>query len=188
MARLRSPEKRSAILDAAVHEIALTGLSAPTSRIAHRAGVAEGTLFTYFSNKEELLNELYFELKMEVYAQLNTSFPHDLSLERQARHIWVTYLDWAIAYPDKRTVSVQLNLSNLIKPESRERTAIEREAVDRTFSGLGQSSGLVKLPTGFAASTMAAMQEVILDCIGKQPERRNELIEAGFGIFWRAIK
>jgi len=62
MARVKSPEKRSAILEVAVHEIADTGLGAPTAKIAQRAGIAAGTLFTYFSNKEELLNELYLEL------------------------------------------------------------------------------------------------------------------------------
>ena len=35
---------------------------APTSAIAAAAGVAEGTLFTYFKTKDELLNELYREL------------------------------------------------------------------------------------------------------------------------------
>ena len=54
MARLRSSEKRRAILQAAVYEIAEAGLGAPTSKIARRAGVAEGTLFIYFPNKEEL--------------------------------------------------------------------------------------------------------------------------------------
>ena len=67
MARVRSPEKRSAILQAAVHEIAKVGLGAPTAKIARRAGVAAGTLFTYFANKEELLNELYLELTGERY-------------------------------------------------------------------------------------------------------------------------
>jgi AcrR family transcriptional regulator len=67
MARVRSPEKRSAILQAAMHEIAEGGLGAPTAKIARRAGVAAGTLFLYFANKEELLNELYLEPKGEAY-------------------------------------------------------------------------------------------------------------------------
>jgi AcrR family transcriptional regulator len=50
-----------------VHEIAETDLSASTAKIAGRAGVATGTLFTYFANKKELLNELYFELKLDAY-------------------------------------------------------------------------------------------------------------------------
>src|SRR5713101_7446452 len=137
MARVRSPEKRSAILQAAVHEIAEVGLGAPTAKIAKRAGIATGTLFTYFANKEELLNELYLELKLEVYTRINANFPHKASLERRARHVWSSFLDWAIEFPEKRKVSAQLNLSGLITPETRKRTAAERGAIDATFSELG---------------------------------------------------
>ena len=52
MARPKDPEKHRAILDAAVEEIAETGLGAPTAKIAKRAGIAEGTLFTYFATKK----------------------------------------------------------------------------------------------------------------------------------------
>jgi AcrR family transcriptional regulator len=87
MARIKSPEKRSAILQAAVREIAEVGLGAPTAKIARRAGLATGTLFTYFANKEKLLNELYLELKIEVYRRVNTNFPRKANLERRARKI-----------------------------------------------------------------------------------------------------
>jgi AcrR family transcriptional regulator len=86
-ARIKSPEKRSAILQAAVREIAEVGLGAPTAKIARRAGLATGTLFTYFANKEKLLNELYLELKIEVYRRVNTNFPRKANLERRARKI-----------------------------------------------------------------------------------------------------
>src|ERR1700737_5001846 len=107
MARLRSPEKRTAILQAAVHEIAEVGLGAPTAKIARRAGVAAGTLFTYFANKEELLNQLYLELKGEVYTRVNANFPLKGSLERRARHIWSSFLDWATEFTESGKVSVQ---------------------------------------------------------------------------------
>lgn len=82
-----------------MHEIAEVGLGAPTAKIARRAGVAAGTLFTYFANKEELLNELYLELKGEVYTRVNANFPHRGSLERCARHLWSSFLVWAIEFP-----------------------------------------------------------------------------------------
>jgi AcrR family transcriptional regulator len=86
MARIKGPEKRSAILQA-VREIAEVGLGAPTAKIARRAGAAAGTLFTYFANKEKLLNELYLKLKTEVYRRVNTNFPRKANLERRARHV-----------------------------------------------------------------------------------------------------
>ena len=126
MARSKSPEKRNAILQAAVREIAEAGLGAPTAKIARRAGLAAGTLFTYFANKEKLLNELYLELKIEVYRRVDTNFPRKANLERRARHVWSSLLDWAIEFPDKRKVSAQLNVSDLITPETRMRAAAER--------------------------------------------------------------
>jgi AcrR family transcriptional regulator len=188
MARARSPEKRSAILEAAAHEIAETGLGAPTAKIAKRAGVAEGTLFTYFANKEELLNELYLELKIEVYGRVNADFPQRAALKRRARHLWACFLDWAIEFPQKRKASVQLNLSDLITSETRARTLAERGAIDAIFSDLGRRGTLRGLPPGFAAATMSAMQEATMDFVGKQPKQRAALIERAFEVFWRAVK
>jgi AcrR family transcriptional regulator len=188
MARVRSPEKRTAILQAAVHEIAEAGLGAPTAKIARRAGIAAGTLFTYFANKEELLNELYLELKGEVYARLNTDFPYKGSLERRTRHIWTSVLNWAIEFPEKRKVSAQLNLSDVITPETRIRTAAQRDTIDTTLSELGTRGVLRGLPAGFAAATMAAMQEATTEFIAKQPKQREQLIERGFQVFWRASR
>jgi AcrR family transcriptional regulator len=188
MARVRSPEKRSAILRAAVHEIAEVGLGAPTAKIARRAGVAAGTLFTYFANKEELLNELYLELKGEVYTRVDANFPHKGSLERRARHLWSSFLVWAIEFPEKRKVSVQLNVSDLITPETRRRTAAARGIIDGTLSELGTRGALRGLPVGFAAATMTAMQEATMEFIAKQPKRHEELMERAFQVFWRALR
>ena len=57
MARPRSGEKRNAIITAAIKIIAAQGLSAPTAMIAKEAGVSNGTLFTYFGTKADLLNQ-----------------------------------------------------------------------------------------------------------------------------------
>lgn len=188
MARVRSPEKRTAILLAAVHEIAEVGLVASTANIARRADVAAGTLFTYFASKEELLNELYLELKTEVYARVNADFPYKGSLEARAHHIWASYLDWAIESPKKRKVSVQLNVSDVISAETRRKTAGERELVESTLGELAARRALRGLPVGFAASTMAAMQDATLEFIAKHPRQRKELIERAFQVFWRAVR
>jgi AcrR family transcriptional regulator len=187
MARVRSPEKRTAIFQAAVHEIAEVGLGAPTAKIARRAGVAAGTLFTYFANKEELLNQLYLELKGEVYTRLNANFPHQGSLERRARHIGSSFLDWAIEFPESK-VSLQLNVSDRITPETRMRAAAQRGTIGGTLSELGTRGALRGLPAGFAAATMAAMQEATMEFIAKQPKQREELIERAFQVFWRAVR
>ena len=188
MARARSPDKRIAILRAAVQEIAETGLGASTAKIAGRAGVATGTLFTYFANKKELLNELYFELKLEAYTKINSNFPKKAGLERRARHVWSGFLDWSIEFPEKRKVSAQLNVSDVIMPETRVRTAAARRNIDATLRELGSRSALRGLPEGFAAAMMAALQEATMDFITKQPKQRKELTRRAFQVFWRALR
>jgi AcrR family transcriptional regulator len=188
MARARSPEKRTAILEAAIAEIAEVGLSATTARIAERAGIATGTLFTYFANKEDLFNELYVELKGEVIARVNETFPHAASLEARARHVWRTYLAWWIESPDRRKVSVLLNLSNLVTPKTRKRTMPSRNAIDKLLADLETRTGLKDMPPGYAPALMSAMQEATMDFMVKDPKRREDLIENAFQIFWRAVR
>jgi hypothetical protein len=57
MTRPRSGDKRNAILAAATDIIAEQGVSAPTAKIARAAGVADGSLFTNFPDKDDLLNQ-----------------------------------------------------------------------------------------------------------------------------------
>jgi len=78
LARPKSEDKRNAILDAATRLFAERGLTAaPTSEISKQAGVAEGTLFTYFETKDDLINALYREIKLELADAMMSDFPKE---------------------------------------------------------------------------------------------------------------
>ena len=63
----RKEAKRERILDAAVLEIARRGYYGTTvSAIARRAGVADGTIYLYFKNKEDVLVSI-FERAMQQF-------------------------------------------------------------------------------------------------------------------------
>jgi len=188
MARARSPEKRQAILQAAVREIAEAGLGASTARIANGAGFAEGTMFTYFSSKEDLLNELYIELKTEVYLRINVGFPRESGLRECVQHIWTEYLQWAMEKPAERKVSVLLNLSTVVSVATRDRISAERGAVTQTMDELDERGAFRDLPAGFASSAMTAMQEAVMDMATNKPRQRAILIEKAFDAFWRMAK
>ncbi len=60
MSSTRKAAKRERILDAAVLEIARHGYYGTTvSTIARRAGVADGTIYLYFKNKEDVLVSIF---------------------------------------------------------------------------------------------------------------------------------
>src|SRR6202040_103425 len=117
MARPLSEEKRTAILEATAEVVAMLGVSAPTAKIAKEAGVAEGTLFTYFASKDELLNRLYLELKMDLRDAMMTGYPAGKSLIDRSRHVWDRYIGWGSAHPLKRRAVRQLAVSDRITEE-----------------------------------------------------------------------
>src|SRR5438045_2727553 len=62
MAQAQAPDKRRAILDAAITVFAHQGFhSARVSDVAAQAGVAYGLVYHYFDSKEQMLNELFSE-------------------------------------------------------------------------------------------------------------------------------
>src|SRR5258708_16603228 len=90
MVRPKSEDKRNAILGAATRLFAERGLTAaPTSEISKQAGVAEGTLFTYFKTKDDLINPLYREIKLELAVAIMSHFPRHNRLRTRMRHVSV---------------------------------------------------------------------------------------------------
>ena len=66
MARPKAADKRRRILEAAVGVFARKGyFAARVSDIAKRAGVADGTIYLYFRNKEDILVRLFDEVMSE---------------------------------------------------------------------------------------------------------------------------
>ncbi len=96
MARpLKAKTSGRRFLAAATEAVAGLGvMQAPTAKIAKGAGVAEGTLFTYFATKDELLNGLYLELKMDLRDAVITGYPAGKSLFDRSRHFWDRYIGW----------------------------------------------------------------------------------------------
>jgi len=187
MARPLSEEKRSAILAAAAELVAASGTGAPTAGIAKAAGVAEGTLFTYFATKDELLNQLFLELEAELAATTLDSFPMSGRPRDRSRHLWDRLVDWSAANPVKRKAIRQLKESDRLTEESRRRgVELFREITTRLEQDLSDH-----VPKGHCAAYIGAildtLVETTLDFMARDPARRAHYKQAGFDIFWKGI-
>src|SRR5580658_5344876 len=117
MARARSEDKRDALLAAATRVIAAQGLSAPTAVIAREAGVANGTLFTYFETKADLFSQLYLELKTGMAAASLEGVPVKGPVREQYSSAWSNWMRWGTVNPGKRRALALLGASDDIAPE-----------------------------------------------------------------------
>src|ERR1700683_5324339 len=114
MPRPRSDDKRAAITSAATRVIAAQGLGAATATIAREAGVSNGSLFTYFDTKADLLNQLYLELKTEMGAAALGGLPADGDVRAQLLSMCSGWLRWATACPARRRTLADVDVSDEI--------------------------------------------------------------------------
>lgn len=187
MARLRSEDKRNAILAAAAQAIAEQGIGAPTARIAKLARVAEGTLFTYFYNKDDLLNQLYLEIKAELRNILMATYPKAGKLESRMRHVWEKYVEWGVAQPEKRRAMAQLSVSDRIAEHVR---AAGMQAFTEVNAMIQESiaKGMLRdHPPAFISAIMGSLAETTMDFIARDPAHAERYRNAGFEAFWHAI-
>ena len=173
---------------AAAPRVILTqGLSAPTAVIAREAGVANGSLFTYFETKTELFNQLYLELKAGIASAALEGLPAGAELREQLFYIWANWMGWAVANPEKRSALAQLAVSEEITPAS-------RAAGHKTLAGIGTllervraNGSMREAPMAFVVAIMNSLAEATMDFMVKDPSHAQKHCKAGFEALWRVV-
>jgi AcrR family transcriptional regulator len=183
VARPKSEDKRNAILDAATRLFAERGLTAaPTSEISKQAGIAEGTLFTYFKTKDDLINALYREIKLELADAMMSDFPRKKNV--RTRHVWDRYVNWGIANAKQRKVMAHLTVSEVLTKESRD-AGVEFQAMIR--DAIEQRVFRNDLPVELISKSLAALVEATIDLTVSNRSKAKQYRESGFEMFWAAI-
>jgi AcrR family transcriptional regulator len=187
MARPRSEDKRRAILAAATQVVAEAGLGAPTARIAKLAGVAEGTLFTYFDTKDDLLNALYLDLKDQMREALMSTYPAKGSVQKRLRHFWQQYVAWGATHPQARKALAQLDVSGRLLPKTKAAGAIgfaEFETLLRESTANGTLRGQ---SPAFVIAIITSLAETTMEFMMREPAHAERYSASGFEALWGAI-
>jgi AcrR family transcriptional regulator len=97
---MKTSDKRSDIMQAALELIAEHGFhGAPMAEIAEKAGVAAGTIYRYFENKDVLITELYRELEEKINATLREGYPVERPLRERFLYLIKELLRYFITNP-----------------------------------------------------------------------------------------
>ena len=188
MARPKSEAKRAAILEAATHIFADRSLgAAPTAEISKAAGIAEGTLFTYFATKDDLINALYRAIKLELAEAMMTGFAASRPVKDRLRHIWDRYLEWGHANPEKCKVLTQLDNSERLTQETRAFGMAPFAPVEAMAKEAIKAGMIRDIPLDFLAAAMGALAKSTLDFMSFYPASTDRYRKLGFEMLWRAI-
>ena len=186
MARPKSDNKRKAILDAAFRVFAERGVgNAPTSAISAAAGVAEGSLFTYFPTKADLMNELYLEMRREFDREM-LEFPEKADARTRMRYIWDKFLDLGIGQPERLTVIRQIRASGKLLKDNEKPGAMVLETLGAVREAAMQGS-FHSAPLEFLVLQLRAHAEATIEYILAHPAQHQACRELAFDLLWRGI-
>jgi AcrR family transcriptional regulator len=186
MSRPKSSAKRTAILEASVEVFAERGYAhTPTSAISKAAGVAEGTLFTYFDSKDELINELYRALRKEFDRELG-DYPFDGDVRTRVRFIWDRLLSLAKVKPQRLRVIKQLRASGRLYKDADAPTLTLSELL-RSTNEAAEGERLKAVSPELLVILFRAQAEATVDYIAAHPGEESKASEAGFFLFWRGL-
>ncbi len=185
--RLKSDDRRNAILETATRVIAARGLAASTAMITKDAGVSTGSLFTYFPTKRDLLNELYVDLKSEMASAALDRLPEDADPRGQLAHMWSGWLEWAVSNVDKHRALAQLTVSDEISPESRAVGHRMMAGVADLLDRCRADGPMRSAPLGLVASLLNAVADATVDFMIAHPKQAEAHRGMAFEAAWRMI-
>lgn len=186
MSRPKSASKRKSILDATRQLIAERGVAhAPTAAISKAAGIAEGSLFTYFSSKDELLNELYLQMRRDFDGSL-ARYPDGGDPRTRLRAIWDAFIDLSVSEPARLTVMRQIRTTGrLLKDKEKPgKMVVEALSAIREIIPGGEFRDT---PLEFLVLMLRAHAEATVEYIIANPEREAQSREVGFRLIWRGL-
>ncbi|HEY9841417.1 MAG TPA: TetR/AcrR family transcriptional regulator [Candidatus Obscuribacterales bacterium] len=187
----KDPNKIPAIFQATlelVGEVGLTGLK--MANIAKKAQLASGTLYLYFSSKEDLLNALYRHLKSQ-HSYLSAASEQDLGqpLKVQLKKMWAESLRFRLAHFNESVFVEQFYYSPYLTAESRE---VSNQVMQYLLQVLeaGKRDQLIKdLDNALLLCLLSGfLKETVAHCKANRLEISPELIDASFMLCWDALK
>ena len=188
MARLSKEETRRKLRDALVAEVVENGMSSVNiARIVERAKVSAGTVYVHFENKDDMLRQIYMELKAELHACI-TQHRAQSDSARLVREMWFGMFRFVRDRPHDFLFLDYATAAKILLPEQQAiahgygddiAALLRRGVVDGTLADL--DPGLLSLL--LVAPAMQLSRSAVLS---RQPIPET-LVEQAFDRVWLSI-
>ncbi len=182
--------KRKQITEAALKLFCEKGFQyTSTASIAQEAGVATGTLFLYFSTKEELINTLYKEAKYELTHYLQEAIPGDADTKNKLGHIWTKAHEWALAnYTAFRFIHMFAS-SPFITRITRDEVASTADFAEHFIKQAIQEGVLMPIDTPLFFLLFDGIWTATVNYLSSSADNTNHtlVIEQTFEVFWKGV-
>jgi AcrR family transcriptional regulator len=179
----KTVETRARIVQAAISVFGRVGFDAAAmSEVAAQAGVAKGTLYLYFSSKEQLFEETYLQCRMERLQACGVDTEEQLSVMEKLCRRLRNGTRWELAEPVKnRLVRAYLTHPVFGKQVENVVESLNTQALTPIFQHGIASGELRALPLALLMEMYIRFGSAVYYYIEKHPE------EAENETLWQAI-
>jgi len=144
--RLRDESKELAIREQAIEMIVTEGFDGLSmKKLALAANVSPATIYLYFKNREDLLNQLYIGIHKGFEEETLRGFNPDMSFEEGLWLQWKNRMAYNIKYPHHIFFMEQFRTSPLINHKDIKGSAF-KESMASFFKNAVKRNEMVELP------------------------------------------
>jgi len=161
----------------------------PTSAISLESGVATGTLFHHFKNKQQILNQLYIDSKLSLKAQINVSLEENIDDRDKLFLIWQRHTQWAFENPHKFRFLDKYSDHSLITSETKQKVGNTYTKLINLVRKLNEQGLTVNLPLDYLVMlTQIHFSATAKYCINHPKAlKKKKLAKRMFNSYWRSI-
>lgn len=190
MARPKDAHKIELIYKAALNLVVKIGyVKLKMSDVAKEAGVATGTLYIYFNNKEDLINKLYLHLKQQKIKEIVRGYDPKDAFFSGFKRIWHQYLAESSREPQQMMFLEQYARSPYLHTETKQKTESLLAPIGELLVA-GQQQGMVKnVPIDILMGYLVgAVHEIVKIHFDKNESISQATIDACFEMSWHCIR
>jgi AcrR family transcriptional regulator len=190
MPKLKDENKVIAIQEAALKLVIKTGFAGlKMADVAKEAGMATGTVYLYYADKNQLINDLYAVLKTEIAEILLNPVHQSAHFYETFRKMWLAYFTFCYEKPEKMLFVEQFCFSGIVD----EKVISEGEKLFlplHIFLEIAQKQGILKtvdveITKAFVQGSIHEIVKVLLK--NKRPLESQDLFTC-FDMAWNSIK
>lgn len=186
------PDKREKILKSVYALTGKHGLQSVTiSGISKTAGIAAGTLYIYFKNKEEIIQLAYAAVEDKMTQEMYHNFDIQLPIKQSLRKIYVNMLNYRLKNYDETVFIDQYQQSGYIQLNFSKQLA-EYEKQNKPLYNLlekGQQEGIIKGVDAIVLISFfdGSVRSCSTGIIQKLFPLSQQLMDDYFDMIWRGM-
>lgn len=191
MAKLqKSIDKRNALVKATIELVNNNGFHAtPMSKIAKMANVSPATIYLYFENKQDLLNQTYIEVKAQYTKYAFETYNEKMNVEEGFKLIWKRIANFKLNECDEAMFLAQCDNTPIIEEPSRQEGIKHLQPLLDLWER-GKQEGIIKPISDYLLYAYSINPLSFLMMIQNRGafQLNQEIIEEAYQAAWSSIK